>query len=246
MKSAVLTALAVLSALSPSLLHAQDAELELTEQTLNKLVVAVGILSDSGVAQPYNLVEQTPDFYELCLPQQLGVFQCPLPEGPDVLPPGFRGGSIELIVCRKRDGTYQVVPVGDPVVWQWWVTDPAIDIQQNRMYFTATVRTRVADRWESVTRTVRAGIEVDAASGAIEMTLSEPFLVPVVAGEDVARVDIASVNVAELYQLSLPIPPQTFAVTLPQGGTRQVTGRIASGNARYENNRAIINFDVAF
>ena len=238
-----LAALGVVALLPPGASHAQDAELELTEQTLNRLVAAVGILSDSGVAQPYNLVEQTPDFYELCLPQQLGVFQCPLP---DVLPPGFGGGSVELIVCRKRDGTYQVVPVGDPVIWQWWVTDPAIDIQQNRMYFTATVQTRVADRWESVTRTVRAGIAVDTASNAIEMTLGEPFFVPVVAGEDVARVDIASVNVADLYQLSLPIPPQTFAVTLPQGGTRQVTGRIASGNARYENDRAIINFDVAF
>lgn len=230
-------------------LYAQDAELDISEQTVNDLLGTIGVLSRAGVAQPYNLVQQTPDLFELCLPQRIGYIQCPLPEGPNGgppnFPPGFDHGQIQLVVCRKRDGSVEAVPVGEAVPWQWWVFDAKVEMDRGHLSFTATVRTRVGDHVATVTRTVDASIQVDGPNGTVKLAVA-PFSVPVESGDPNAPVDVTPIDVAALYALTLPVQPQTFDVRLPQGGKRRLKGRITSGRTQYLDEHVRLDFNVAF
>ncbi|MDH5512255.1 MAG: hypothetical protein OEY27_03490, partial [Gammaproteobacteria bacterium] len=212
---------------------------EIAEATLNRLINEVGILSDGGVAQPFSVTE-LPALFEECI--HVGFLGCgKLPLNVD----GFGIEGIPLVVCRQRGGGVAVLPVGDPVPWQWWISDMSVDVKNGSMSFTATVTTRVGNDWKTVTRSVGAAVRFDSAANRLKLDISD-FKVPLTLGGSNSQLDVAPVDVAKYYGVTLPIIPQTFAVRLPDGNTRNVTGKVTSATPSYSTDTLKVSFDVSF
>jgi hypothetical protein len=218
--------LAIALLCSSTLAGAQQPTVDLTEAFLNRLVRAMGAMSDAGVAQPHNIAT-SPD-YEFCVP--MGVISCSSPGRPEL--PGFGSTDIPLLACTRYGGVPSILPVGDPVPWQWWVSGPTITLASNSLKFTATVSTRVGTEWHQETRTVDARIQFDSASQSLKLKI-EPFSVEVRSRSSSARLRIPAVDVAELYGIAIGLQPQSFAVPLPNGATRNLNGRITGASATY-------------
>lgn len=223
----------------PAAVAAENASVEISETTLNQLINKVGILSDGGVAQPYSVTE-LPALFEECI--HVGFLGCgKLPMDIE----GFGMEGIPLVVCRQRGGGVAVLPVGDPVPWQWWISDMSVDVKNGSMSFTATVTTRVGDEWNVVTRTVGASVRFESATNRLKLDIAS-FKVPLALGPGNIQLDVEPVDVARYYGVILPVAPQTFAVRLPDGSTRNVTGKVTSATPGYFTDMLKVSFDVSF
>lgn len=214
---------------------AQDAKMEVPQSVINRLLTRIGTLSDSGVAQP-TMAVVLPTLFEFCEP--IGFIECPF--GPS----GFDQVRIPMARCRKVGGGVAIVPSGDPLAWQWWVLDSKVTLSAGAMTFTATVRYRVGDYWDEVTRTVAAQARYVGAENAVFLEPAS-FSVPLRLA-DGSSSGAAAVDVARLFRIKLPIRPQNFNVALPSGSSRSLNGRVASGSAQYSPGKLTMTFDVSF
>jgi hypothetical protein len=227
-------ALAMLASTSA---HAQQPTVELKESFLNRVLGALGALSEAGVAQPFNIARKPT--YEFCVP--MGRIACPTLDAPL---PGFGSNEISLVACKKYGGGYSVMPVGDPVPWQWWVSNARLTLASNSLRFTATVSTRIGGEWHQETRTVGASIKYDAASNSLKLSI-EPFSVPLVLQDPSINLDEPPIDVATLFGIALPVQPQLLVVPLPNGTSRTFNGRITGASATYLPGLARITLSVA-
>lgn len=229
--------LAILLLCMPLNGHAVDASLDVSEATLNRLIHKIGILSDGGVTQPYN-VTRIPGIFEDCV--HVGFLGCgDLPGNI----PGFGGNEIPLVICRRRGGGVATLPIGDPVPYQWWITDTALSVDNGSMRFTATVTTQVDGHWETTARTVGAVVRWEPGSSVLRLVIDN-FQVPLVAGS--VSLDVPPVDVSRFFSVSIPIVPQQFNVLLPDGATRTLNGRVQGATYEYTSDNLKVNFDVTF
>ena len=226
---------------------AQNATLELPESTLNRIVNRIGVLSDGGVSQPYSVVD-TPGLFEHCV--HVGYMGCPELPG-DIL--GLGLDRIPLMVCREVGGNVSIVATGEPVPWQWWITDALIEISDGRMKFTATVTTHIENDWEVITKTVDATVVYDDTANKLKLEIDD-FLVHInPTNTSIVFRDVDPIDVAKFYGITIPIVPQQFSITLPNGAQRNVTARVEKITAvefisgvEYIPDALKVTFDVDF
>jgi hypothetical protein len=132
-------------------------------------------------------------------------------------------------------------PPGSPLPWQWWVTDAHFSLAPGALSFTATVLSQVGGQNFSKTMTVPASIVFDGTSSSLRISIAS-FVVPIQSG----NITVAQVDVANIYGLSVPIEPQTFVVSLPQGGVRSVTGRVTGATMAVQSAQVVLNLAVGF
>lgn len=241
---------------------AENIVLDLTQQTLNRLVGRLGALSDAGVYQPPVPIEGE------CVP--VGFLMCPRLAG-DL---GFQATSIPMVLCRKvgaergtnspRQGSRPVLQrrgeslalvdgvalliTGEPVSWQWWVTGAHFAISGDSMTFTASVRSRIGSQTKTVTHTVPASVSFDSNTDRVRINI-EDFRVPLVVRHfQTGEFDtITVVEVAELYSISIPIGPEKLIIPLPAGGSKTLAAEVAGiTQTDYLPGRIKLTFDVRF
>lgn len=213
---------------------AQDLMLEVTEASLNTLVGRLGAISDAGIDQPQRL--SAPGLFDNC--EYFAAVACP---DLDAARLGLAGPRITLLRCDKAGGGVILVPTGDPVTWQWWVTDAGFTVGEGAMTFTATVRSRVNGETETVTRTVPAWVDFDHAADRLRIQIGS-FTVLVWTDDGF----VARVEVDQLYGIAVPIEPKELTVPLPDGGERTITARIAGVSTQYADGRLLISVDAGF
>jgi len=218
----------LLSFLLPEENYGQNTTVEISGGTLNRIIQKIGVLSDGGVATVYI----TPGGLrsKSCIP--VGSIKCPNISRPM---PGF-GYSIPIGACTKRDGSLVLGP-GEPVPWQWWITNSRLNVSSGAMTFTATVTTHIGNTWKTITKTVGASVRFDAGDNRLKVDIGD-FRVSLGAG--------GVLDVAKLFQVMFPIVPQQISVPMPDGTTKIVTGRVANANAEYQTDTLKVNFNVAF
>lgn len=227
--------------LVPAPASAKDPELEVTAQTLNRLVGRLGALSDAGTYRPIGLDgPATPGHVEPCV--FVGFLLCPgVPE--DL---GFGGSGIPLVLCPPGEAHgFSLIFVGPRITWQWWVTGAHYTLSSGSMSFTATVRTRSGDQTDEVTRTVPASVSFDSNTDRIRINLGA-FTVPLrktVAGQ---QRTLTSVDVAKLFSISIPIGSQEIVVHRPTGGTRKITARVLGVTPQYLSGKIRIEINLEF
>ena len=219
---------------------AADAVMELTEQVLNDIVYRMGVLSDGGVGQPYSVVH-TPELFEIC--HHVGYMDCPGLFQEDF---GFIEERIPLVLCRSKGGGFATLPEGEPLPWQWWITDARFELAAGSMTFTATVTTKVGSTFESTTRTVDASAGFNVYTNTLLIDIDDFSVALEVPGNPDLQLDAGPVDVSAYYSITVPAQPQTFEVVLPTGGTKTVTGNVVSASPRYLPGTLEMRFDVDF
>jgi hypothetical protein len=210
---------------------ADNAEVEVREEVLNRLVEHVGLISDSGIYQRWDDVG--PEGIEICSPP-MGSVDCPGigplvslgADFPDMTPP-----SLGLIACKTYGGATMIIPVGAPIPWQWWVTDARFKVSAGYMTFTATVRYQAGEVTGAETRSVNARISYEQSSRKL-VVLMDPFVKRIPYPNSAGR-SVTSVDVAELYKLTFELHPQTMELPTLQGGTQSITGTVVSMETQY-------------
>lgn len=233
--SAIITSICLVLAVEA---YGANATFDVTEGTLNRIADRIGVLSEQGEATPQNSFEQDP-FFEIC--ESIGSIDCPSlsPDRPTL---ALSSGLIRLVMCRDFGGGIFVLPTGESVTWQWWITDASFDLKSSGMTFTATVTTRVDGNDDVTTRTVGAEVKYIGAMNRLMIDIDD-FKVFLSHPDGSLGV---SVDVASFFSISIPIHPQSFSVPLPGGGTRSVTGRITSASTNYYNGSIRVNLNVGF
>jgi hypothetical protein len=157
---------------------AADLELEITQQTLNRLVASLGSPSAGGLFQPNALGSLG---YNNCTP--LGVLNCNpgsggtgtvaqttagqntgrsnvgVSAGTRVFDVGAVGQSpsskqVPISLCQGPDGKPVISPTADPIAWQWWITEPSFVVAANELKFSATVRYRIGSAMPMSSQTI--------------------------------------------------------------------------------------------
>jgi len=231
---APLLALTALLPLAPA--SAQDAQLFVKEEALNRVVERLRDRSDSGVYQP-TVPVTTPGLYYNC--QFAGVFEC---LGPPSSPQDPLA-SVPLQRCQKKGGGTSLVPGGEPVGWQWWITGSRFEAKEGSLAFTAKVRSRIGTRWSAVERTVPATVAFDSGANLLRIRVDE-YKVPLTYEADGLTQTIAEVDVGRLSSFAIRVPPQTAQVPLPNGTTRTLTLRALSATPVYQAGRVGLRVDV--
>jgi hypothetical protein len=209
--------------------QAQNATLEVTQQTLNGLLGRLGSLADAGVHQP--TASPALGTGQNCQP--LGSLDCPAGSASNA--------DIPLLVCSQPGGGLAIVPGSQVLPWQWRVTDAHFTLAEGSMSFTAVVHTRVGGQTNTDSRTVPASVSFDAVSNRLRVNI-DAFTVPL----QFEGVTITQADVAELYGISLPVEPQELSMPLPDGGTRTVIARGTGITPQYLPGKLQVGVDVAF
>lgn len=232
---ALLLGMAVLVA-NPSL--ASDSVLDLSEATLNKLLTRLGAFSHTGVAQA-KIIATVPGVFETC--HFIGFLDCPDMPGGAL---GLQGNRIPLAMCRSVGGGISIVPVGEPVIWHWWISDVEFKVVSGSMTVTALVRARIGANKLAATRTGAATVRFDSGTDRLHvdvapLTVAFPMML---AGET----QMLEVDLAKRLSFSIPIEPQQMSLSLPEGGSKSVTGRVTSATPEYLGGKVRVNFNVDF
>lgn len=226
--------------LLPVRAQSQNASLEITEETLNRLVGRLGTIAEAGVFQPTTGVT-LPPLVEICFP--LGFLECPLGGSLDGL--GFSDDRIPLLHCKEVGGGFHIVPDGPAVSWQWWVSEPHYTLTSGAMTFTATVYRRVDGVPKpAVTRTVPASVSFDPNTNRLRIQI-DAFFVSLELPESDFTLQ-PSVDVARLYSISIPIEPQNLSIPRPDGGSATVTARVVGITPEYLAGRIRVRIDLGF
>jgi len=231
--------LALLIVLTATSAYAEQSTVDITQSLLNTILTRVGTISKAGVAQPYN-ASNFGSIFEDCV--VVGSLNCPRIEGRI---PGFGSTEIPMVHCRRIGGGTVFLPVGDPVPWQWWVSEPRVTLSANSLKFTAKVTMHIGDEWSSESRTVNANIKYDAGTKALMLDISNFEVYLKVPDSDITLRE-PPINVAKMYGIGLPIPQQSFSIPLPNGTTRNLVGRVASATASYSPELARVTLNVSF
>jgi hypothetical protein len=221
----------------PAPCFAQNATLEVTQGGLNKLTAQLGAISDSGTYQPTKTVFSTSRFTK-CI--SIGYLDCPV--GPGA--PGLFG-KLPLVRCVGPGGGSRIVPAGNPVGWQWWVRSASFSMTNGSATFTVTVETRVGTVSNTVTRSAPVSVSYNPGTNRIRVNIN-PIVVSVDYTSGGSTSTVTTADVARLYSFSIPIEPQTVAVSLPNGATRTITGRALSVTPQYVQGKIILTIDVGF
>ena len=221
--------------LTPAVCSAENATLEITQGTLNRIIGRVGVISDSGKYQ--RMLDIITEGFEIC--DAVAVVDCPGLPGID-LDLGF-GGGVQLLGCRTYGGGIAIFPSGEPVLWQWWITKPYFTLKSGSMTFTATVRSQVGGRINFTKRTVPASVSFNSTNNKLVINI-DGFKVPLVhQGENATEVDVA-----KFYSISIPIQPQVFTVPMLDGTTKAVTASAVSVSPEYLAGKIKVNVNVGF
>ncbi len=231
--------------LLPAAAVAQNAVLDVSQGTLNQLVSRLGSLADAGVYHPMTPLK----FPSTGICHFIGFLDCPnLPR--DL---GFLDSRIPLVICRQRDGGVTILPSGNPIAWQWWVSDAHFTLASGSMTFTATVRSRVGDvDSPPVTRTVPASVSLDTSTDPVRLRIQiNAFTVPISCSVCPRTIDeeppiVTQVEVAKLYSIFIPLEKQPLTVPRPEGGSQTLNGRAVGMTAQYLPGRLRLNFDLGF
>jgi hypothetical protein len=150
-------------------------------------------------------------------------------------------------MCRTVGGEIHIVPLGEPVQWQWWVTGARFTLQSNAMTFTATVRSRIGGNETTTTRTVPASVVFDSSTNRVVAKINA-FAVPVQYAAGGTTITAATVDVAKLFSIAIPVEPQTIVVPPIQGSTsRTLIGKVAGlQGVTYRPNEVEVGFNLQF
>jgi hypothetical protein len=209
---------------------AQDFELEITEEGLNRLVAQLGEPSSGGIHQPNALATLG---YRNC--HLVGSLNCP----------GASGQELPLAICEGPDGQAALVPGGGPVSWQWWITQARFTVQAQQLQFAASVRYRVGAQWFREERTVPAALSFDVAGQRLRMEVAA-FKVPVTYGFHGVVEAITEVDVGRHLSFAIPIKTQTFQVHGLEGNPKTITVRAQGATIQYLAGKIRVNVDAAF
>ena len=88
---------------------------------------------------------------------------------------------------------------------------------------------------------VPATVGFVAATSQVKVNL-DAFSVPLQLGGET----VATVDVAKLFSIGVPLQPQVLAVPLPAGGTRSLNFRPISIATQYQTGKIVLTIDVAF
>ena len=222
--------------LLPGAAAAQNASVEITQETINRVATRLGAASESGVYQPTHVLE-LPGFFDECV--FYGFLECPGF-------PGFPGARIPLARCWKTGGGVYLVPAGAPVTWQWWVEGAEFLLESGQMRFSASVRWRVGEEsGVSGPFTVDAAVGFSAATDRLSVNVAA-LSVPIQAQFGGQTQTVTTVDVAKLHSLSIPIELQTMTVQLPNGGTCTIAPRVLSAAPTYQAGKVTIGLDLDF
>jgi hypothetical protein len=216
--------------------YAANAKLNITEATLNRLIQKIGVISDGGLAQ--NTTVTSWPGITTCEP--IGILNCF--DFPGHIP-GIGGDGIPLVMCHQHGGGIAVLPSGDPVPYQWWITDMVLNIENGAMNFSAAVKSLVDGHWQTTTRTVNARIQWNVSTNKLQLVIDD-FRVSLFSGSSALNTE--PVTVSRYFSVEIPVIPQTFSVALPNGKAQNVTGRVVGASPVYTLNNLEVNFDVAF
>jgi hypothetical protein len=203
----------------PGLAIAANASLDVSENTLNRIIDKMGDQSDSGIGYLFTAMVLDPVF-TVC--EHIGYIDCPRLDRVDL---GFDMGRIPLAACHGYGGGTTVVPTGESVAWQWWVSNVSIELTDGHMRLTATVTTNVDSNWQETTNTVNVRPRFEPYTNNLVLMPEEFKVTLVVEGTD-AFLRVDPVDVAKMYTLSVPVHPQKMDVVLPGGSTRNITGKV--------------------
>lgn len=219
---------------------AANARLTVTESTLNRILDNTGIQSDSGIGQLYSS-SVIPQSFEICEP--IGFFSCPGLNMPEI---GMDLGRIPLVACRSVGGGVSIIPVGEPVAYQWWINDVSLALTTGHLKLTATVLMNVDGYWHEKTDTVDVSIIFETEHHRLKLIPGD-FVVPLTGERATVAMRDVRVNVSDIYTLSIPVYPQNFDVNLPDGGIRNITGNVKTiTNVSFYPNVMKVDFDVEF
>jgi hypothetical protein len=212
---------------------AQNVEVVIKEEALNRLVDRLRDPSDSGVYQP-TLPTHQPDTYTEC--REYGTLRCAKqPDGTEM--------AVPLVICKKKDGGNTLVPAPEAVAWQWWITGSRFQAKSGSLAFTAKLRTRIDGRWRSEEKTVPATVSFDASASVLRVQVSA-FKLPVRYEGKGLDQTITEVDVAKLSSFAIRVTPPSAQMAAPGGGARTLTARVTSGTAVYEPGRVRLRFDT--
>jgi hypothetical protein len=218
---------------------AQDLQLEVTEQALNRLVSRLGDPGAGGIYQP-NVLSTLG--YSGC--RTVGTLDCTM--GGDT--PGqrpTRTSQVQLSFCQGPNGQGAIVPSVDPVSWQWWITQAHFTVAAQQLRFSANVRYRVGKKWFNEEKSVPATVSLDVASQRLVMNISN-FTVPVRYSFNGVAETITEVDVGGRMSFAIPISVQTLRITDLEGRTKTITSRIQSAAAEYLTGKVAVKVYVAF
>ena len=219
----------------PALCVAENASLEITQGTLNRIIDKIGVISESGKYQ--YMQDIINEGFEVC--DAVGVTECPGLPGAGLYP-GF-GGGVQLVGCKTYGGGITVFPMGEPVLWQWWITKPHFRLKSESMTFTATVRSQVGGDINFTKRTVPASVSFDSTSNRLVINI-DGFSVPLTyLGKTATEVDVA-----KFYSISIPIEPQVFTVPMLDDTTKTVTATAVNVSPEYLEGKIKVNVNVGF
>jgi hypothetical protein len=219
-------------AASGSTVAAQDFELELTEEGLNRIVGRLGDRSTGGFHQPNRLLALG---FRNC--RFVGSLECPTGQG--------AGSSVKLARCDGPSGQDAIVPAAEPVSWQWWITRGRFTIAGQQLQFSALVRYRVGDEWFKEERTVPATLGLDVGGQRLRMDVST-FKVPVQYRAQGAAEAITEVDVGRHMSFAIPIDAQSFQVTGLDGGVKTLTSRAQGASVEFLPGRVRVKIDATF
>lgn len=236
MRRSALILLGVLGAAASA--SAQDARLEVTQAMLNQVVRAVGTPSSSGSHQGTRRIERLPGI-EFC-DERVGFLDCPVLTPPSTRP----GGSdrrIALVRCRRVGGGFTLMPAGQAITWEWWITNPTFTVSNGAMSVTATIKTRAGAVTTERTATASAVVRWDGTTNRLGVDIAD-WRVPLEHdGETVTTIDVA-----RYLEVGIPVPAQVVSVPLPNGSTRTINGRVLSASPQYQSGRVVITLDLGF
>jgi len=220
---------------------AQDFELELSEQALNRLVARLGHPSARGVHQPDVLGSLG---YTGCV--VIGTLDCPAPATTVRAGQSEATGrpSVKLSSCRGPDGRLALVPAPEPVDWQWWITEARFTVAAQQLRFSATLRYRVGESWFTESRTVPATLGLDAPSQRLRLSVAS-FKVPIQRTSGGVTQTLTEVEVSRHVSFGIPVGTVAFQVPDLEGRTRTLTGRVQGAAVAYLPGKIQVKVDGA-
>ena len=224
---------------APLACYGQNVTLQISQDAVNKLVSRLGVMGDSGLYQPFFWIISSAAKAKLGITnaKHLGVLLCPK----SAKTPAAR--PLSIYTARTAiHGNWWIFPEPPPINWQWWVINPQFTINNGSMTFTATVRSVVGGTQNSQNVSGPVSLTFDPNTNELSANITvSPVQISTSLGDSITQVDVA-----QLYNLSFPIQPQTVSVTLPDGTTPTLTARATSISVQYLAGRAILTANVGF
>lgn len=226
---------------TPWVLATYDAEVAITEQTLNNIVDTLGKLSDSGFYQPMRHVLETG--FEFCQPVDRTA--CSVNEGSES---GLiqRSGA-PLVLCTTQGNQSFIVPVMDPIYWHWWISNVRFSIRNSKMFLDVNLTAMVGEQETVFQKQIPASLVFNEATDQIRIKISKSkaTLTTRAAG----RIHtLTEINFDRLFSLSVPIESQLVTVPQLNGGSNVHVTSFVRGleGVAYDSDAVVARINVGF